>query len=560
METPTTPTIQGPACFSFSPVPSERASRNVTPTPGSPAPSRAAGTQSHNAVDSLATPQPSGTKKNVFHFSFPVAPNGPVTRSTSRTLPSSVPTPTEDDSGISSSDSNSSVATNGITSNNQSSASSLKEEPNHSPPSQHATPNPVKATTSAVISTNAAIPPPEVGVPVEFKKKKKKKRKIRSVQFEDKYELTGVVLGHGASSVVKECKSRSDGQTYAVKIVDKTSHRSNREQVFNEVDMMKECEGHANILQLISFFETPQEFLLVFEKVEGGELLQHIQERKHFTEREASRVIRDIANALCFLHERGIAHRDLKPQNILCVNKDQASPAKLCDFNLGSGTEHRSTTPPLVTPVGTPEFMAPEVVEAYTAGEQRTYDKRCDIWSLGVILYIMLCGHPPFFADCGTDCGWKHGGTCEMCADMLLDSIQDGHFDFPPEHWSHVSGAAKDLIARMLVRESQRLTAKEILAHPWVRQQAPATPLPTPVLLRRSQNVDGLGTFASAANEKNRLIDAGPSFQLADISQAALTRRRQSKKRMVAASFQTVQAHNIEDINTPVFRLSKGDI
>lgn len=178
--------------------------------------------------------------------------------------------------------------------------------------------------------------------------------------------------------------------------------------MFHEVDILKECEGNPYILQMICFFESDNDFRLVFEKAEGGALLDHIQERKTFTEREASHVTRDMARALSFLHEKGIAHRDLKPSNILCARKGQASPAKLCDFDLGTRTEGRST-PPIMTPVGTPEFMSPEVAEAYAAGEERTYDKRCDIWRYS----FMHDGAHVLFVCCvrsrraGSECrGW----------------------------------------------------------------------------------------------------------------------------------------------------------
>lgn len=139
----------------------------------------------------------------------------------------------------------------------------------------------------------------------------------------DKWELTGVTLGAGASSVVKECMGKTDGILYAVKIIPKDIYGRNREQVFQEIDLLTECKEHPNILQLIKFFETDLDFKMVFEKLDGGELLAHIQERVSFTEREASLVVRDIANALSFLHSKGIAHRDLKPQNILCVHRDK---------------------------------------------------------------------------------------------------------------------------------------------------------------------------------------------------------------------------------------------
>lgn len=152
----------------------------------------------------------------------------------------------------------------------------------------------------------------------------------------------------------------------------------------------------------------------------GGQLLTRIQERSHFSEREACEIIRDLASALEFLHSKGIAHRDMKPENILCVHPDELSPVKICDFDLGSGIHFNAclsspiATPQLLTPVGSPEFMAPEVVAAFL-GDYDYYDKRCDLWSLGVIMYILLCGYPPFYGNCGTNCGWQLGENCLQC-------------------------------------------------------------------------------------------------------------------------------------------------
>ena len=168
-------------------------------------------------------------------------------------------------------------------------------------------------------------------------------------------------------------------------------------------------------------------------KVCGGQLLEHIQQRRFFTEREAAAIIADVASALEFLHSKGIAHRDLKPENVLCMYEDRTTPVKLCDFDLGSGIKFHSgggseTTPLLFTPVGSAEFMAPEVVEAFIedSDEDLMYDKRCDLWSLGVMVYILLCGYPPFSGSCGQRCGWDEGGFCDECQRSLFDSIKVG--------------------------------------------------------------------------------------------------------------------------------------
>ncbi|GLD50344.1 MAP kinase-interacting serine/threonine-protein kinase 1 [Lates japonicus] len=264
-----------------------------------------------------------------------------------------------------------------------------------------------------------------VTIPDAAKRKKKKRTRATDSStgtFDDLYKLTDEVLGQGAYAKVQGCISLQNGQEFAVKIIEKSAGHS-RSRVFREVETLYQCQGNRNILELIQFFEDSSCFYLVFEKLRGGSILTHIQNRKHFDELEASKVVRDIAQALDFLHTKGIAHRDLKLENILCEYTDRVSPVKICDFDLGSGVKLSSactpiTTPELTTPCGSAEYMAPEVVEVFT-DEASFYDKRCDLWSLGVILYILLSGSPPFTGHCGTDCGWDRGETCRTCQSHL---------------------------------------------------------------------------------------------------------------------------------------------
>ncbi|XP_041475219.1 MAP kinase-interacting serine/threonine-protein kinase 1-like isoform X1 [Lytechinus variegatus] len=346
------------------------------------------------------------------------------------------------------------------------------------------------------------------------KRKKKKKRTSGIVpnRFEDVYELTDELLGSGSYASVKTCRQISTGKEYAVKVMEKRPGNS-RTKIFREVETLYHCQGHNNILQLIEYFEDNDRFYLIFEKMYGGALLQHIEQRKTFTEQEASLVIKDIASALSFLHNKGIAHRDLKPENILCESQLSISPIKICDFGLGSGIHLSSqyntpvTTPELLTPVGSAEFMAPEIVEAFIYDLQATvYDKRCDLWSLGVILYILLCGHPPFVGSCGEDCGWDRGEACPDCEELLLHCIQSGEYDFHGVEWEHISCGAKDLISHLLVRDAkQRYTADMVLNHPWVKQP-PSTPLLTPAIIKRNNSAKDLSQFAAEAVACNRLV------------------------------------------------------
>lgn len=327
--------------------------------------------------------------------------------------------------------------------------------------------------------------------------------------FSDVYEMTDEVLGEGACASVRKCRKRTTGEEFAVKMIRKRSGLA-RSRVFREVEIFYHCKGHRNIIQLVEFFEETDQFCLVFEIVNGGSLLAHIQKRVHFTENEASLIVRDIAQALFFLHRKGIAHRDLKPENILCSSETSLCPVKICDFDLGSGLVLNQSspvsTPELLTPVGSADFMAPEVVEAFT-GEATTYDKRCDLWSLGVITYILLCGYPPFYGCCGTDCGWERGEFCQSCLDQLFTCIQEGAYDFPDRDWAYVSEDAKDLIRHLLVKDaSQRYTAEMVLKHNWVSRGGSETLLETPRVIRRNNSARDLAAFAESANAMKRLV------------------------------------------------------
>ena len=150
-----------------------------------------------------------------------------------------------------------------------------------------------------------------------------------------------------------------------MKIISKKSPSFSRAKILKEIELYYLCRGQLEIIQLEDFFEDKENFYLIFEKAYGGPLLTQIQQRIHFTESEASAIIRDLATALTFLHERGIAHRDLKPENILCLKSDSPCPIKLCDFDLCSSVNQTISTPRLQSPVGSAEYMAPEVVEIF---------------------------------------------------------------------------------------------------------------------------------------------------------------------------------------------------
>jgi len=338
------------------------------------------------------------------------------------------------------------------------------------------------------------------------RKKKKRSYPERQLTFHDKYTLSSEILGEGANSVVVLARENCSGQDFAVKIIDKYDGYD-RSRVLREIDLLHFLSDCPNVLHLHDSYEENDRFYVVFKKMDGGPLLHHIQNKKFFTEREASLVVKDIAVALKFLHDHGISHRDLKPDNILCVNEDEIVPIVICDFNLASGisTIRGDTTPELYTPVGSAEFMAPEVVDAFVR-DAPAYDKRCDLWSLGVILYIMLSGRPPFQGNCDEDCEWERGGSCRECQSVLWHSILDGDFNFPEDEWYDVSVEAKDLISHLLVKEpSKRYSVDMVLSHPWLKM-ASNNILRTPSVLSSEVHAHRLSAVTSEAVAYRRII------------------------------------------------------
>ena len=158
--------------------------------------------------------------------------------------------------------------------------------------------------------------------------------------------------------------------------------------------------------------------------------------------------------------------------------------------------------------------MAPEVVEAFMVDdydddeEDTSYNKKCDIWSLGIIMYILLCGYAPFSGNCGQDCGWERGESCMDCQEMLFNSIKEGEVGFPEQHWGNVSMEAKNLIQHLLVRDYfVRLDAEQVLVHPWIIHGGSTNTLKTPTNLKRQFSVKNLEDFASRAVAVNRAVE-----------------------------------------------------
>jgi len=356
-------------------------------------------------------------------------------------------------------------------------------------------------------------PPQSLPLNVNIKPKTRRRKRGSSTTvngFNDQFERTGRILGEGAFSRVEVCRDRKTTKEYAVKIIQKENWYT-RTRVLQEVEILYRGRGHPNIIQLEQYFEGDNQFFLVFEMMRGGALIDHIESHKMFTEREAAIVVHCVTSALKHLHGQGIAHRDLKFENILCG--DNFTDVKICDFDLGGQKLDYPylSTPLMDSPVGSAEFMAPEVVSLFE-GHRTFYDKSCDMWSLGVLVYIMVYGKPPFTGRCGLNCGWDIGEECKECQDALFRNITSSKLHFDDN--ITVSDGVRNLISRLLQKDAgQRLTAPEVLDHEWVKSGGNDNILFTPQQLKRNKSsAINLHSFSSQANEHVRRINSEQSL------------------------------------------------
>nr|XP_020820005.1 LOW QUALITY PROTEIN: serine/threonine-protein kinase DCLK3 [Phascolarctos cinereus] len=264
----------------------------------------------------------------------------------------------------------------------------------------------------------------------------------------------GKVIGDGNFAVVKECRHLHSQRDYAMKIIDKSKLKGKEDIVDSEIFIIRSL-SHPNIVELHEVYETATEIYLILEYVRGGDLFDAIVENVKFSEHEAACMITDLCEALVHMHDQKIVHRDLKPENLLVQrNADKSTTLKLADFGLA-----KHVVKPIFTVCGTPTYVAPEILS------EKGYGLEVDMWAAGVILYILLCGFPPFRSR-------------ERDQEELFAIIQQGHFDFLSPYWDNISEAAKDLVRQLLlVDPKKRYTAHQVLEHPWIKAARKASPV-----------------------------------------------------------------------------------
>ncbi|KAL3740725.1 hypothetical protein ACJRO7_021925 [Eucalyptus globulus] len=322
------------------------------------------------------------------------------------------------------------------------------------------------ASNPAPVSSEVAQKRP---APVSSGVAQKMDNTILGKPFEDikQHYTLGKELGRGQFGITYLCTEKSTGQTYACKSILKRKllSKGDRDDMKREIQIMQHLSGQPNIVEFRGAYEDRYSVHVVMELCAGGELFDRILAKGHYTERAAASICRAIVNVVHICHFMGVMHRDLKPENFLLASKDEGAMLKATDFGLSVFIEEGKVYRDIV---GSAYYVAPEVLH-------RRYGKEIDIWSAGVILYILLSGVPPFWAE--TEKG-------------IFNAILQGEIDFVSDPWPSISDSAKDLIRKMLTQDpKKRVTSAQVLEHPWLKEGGEASdkPIDSAVLSRMKQ-------------------------------------------------------------------------
>lgn len=263
----------------------------------------------------------------------------------------------------------------------------------------------------------------------------------------ERFYRLGHVLGEGAFAQVVIGEDIDSKERFAIKVINKDSYDVREMQfIMREVKIMMKI-AHDNIVSTYDIFDSMKHLHLVIEYMEGGELFDIIADKGHLSEQYASQVVREIIKGVDYLHEVGVVHCDIKPENILCKSQEWPLHVKLCDFGLANFYDKYNNST-MTAMIGTPGYVAPEVIQ------RKPYGPPVDMWACGVVLYVMLSGRMPFYGKDDIQC---------------LRMTATGEYSFPDREWKHVSEDAKSLVRALLqIRPELRLTAKAALQHKWL--------------------------------------------------------------------------------------------
>lgn len=265
----------------------------------------------------------------------------------------------------------------------------------------------------------------------------------------DKYDMGQIVKSEEFCEIFR-AKDKTTNKMYTCKKFLKKDGRKVRKAAKNEIQILKMVK-HPNILQLVDVYETKKEYFLFLELATGREVFDWILDQGYYSEKDTSNVVRQVLEAVAYLHSLHIVHRNLKLENLVYYNRLKHSKIVISDFHLA-----KLENGLIKEPCGTPEYLAPEVV-----GRQR-YGRPVDCWATGVIMYILLSGNPPFYDETEDDDYENHDKN-------LFRKILAGDYEFDSPYWDEISDSAKTLVARLMeVDQDQRLTAQEAINHEWI--------------------------------------------------------------------------------------------
>nr|XP_006203557.2 serine/threonine-protein kinase 33 isoform X1 [Vicugna pacos] len=352
----------------------------------------------------------------------------------------------------------------------------------------------------------------------------------------------GRILGQGSFGMVIEAIDKETETKWAIKKVNKEkAGRSAVKLLEQEVNILKSVK-HQHIIHLEQVFETPKKMYLVMELCEDGELKEILDRKGHFSENETKWIIRSLASAIAYLHNKDIVHRDLKLENIMVkssfidANDEMNLNIKVTDFGLAVKKQGRSEAM-LQTTCGTPIYMAPEVINAHD------YSQQCDIWSIGVIMYILLCGEPPFMAS---------------SEEKLFELIRKGELNFKKSVWDSISDSAKSVLKQLMkVDPAHRITAKELLDNQWLTGNTLSSTRPTNVLeMMKEWKNNPESDEEGAADQKNnwsiqeKLKDFQPSRNVHDVRNSSDEEEEKQPTVYEKTSSVPSKKENMDDLDT----------
>jgi len=331
------------------------------------------------------------------------------------------------------------------------------------------------------------------------------------------WDMEKDALGKGAAGCVYKATHKNSNVQAAIKVCEKEALDEDGE--LKEVKVWENLL-HPNIVRLYSYKMTSDKLYLVTELMEGGELFDAIVKRGEtvgYSEKWAQNIAEDIALALQYLHKHKVVHRDIKPENLLLSKPitDKSYEVKLADFGFADtlNKKHRK----LHARLGTPGYAAPEILE------DRSYGTEVDMWSFGVVLYILLCGYPPFDDEADDD-----------------EDILKGRFEFDEEDWADVSPSAKDLIQKLIhVDQKTRLTADQVLQHPWMK-------LPLAESKRNDKAMKRLKKYVA----KKRWKKSGNTIR-ASIKMARLSIRKKGQSSKLLAKLKEINLDELDESDEP---------